>query len=96
MFDETFFPGLGSMMIEELAEWWQQEDLMQESVCLRYIRIKGVLTVLCLNRVTVGTFMVSSLGRKTALLCRECLLQEHLKPVIAKSDNAMYFNVVLS
>jgi hypothetical protein len=53
-FDETCAPGSGPMMDEELADWWEEADLIQEAVYSGFVKALGikVLTVLFPNGIT--------------------------------------------
>ncbi len=53
-FEETCAPGSGPMTDEELADWWLEADLIQESAYSRYVKAHGmkVLTVIFPNGIT--------------------------------------------
>ncbi len=53
-FDEACAPGTGPMTDEELADWWEEADLIQEAVYSGYVKAHGikVLMVLFPNGIT--------------------------------------------
>ena len=101
-FDETCAPGSGPMTDEELANRWEEADLIQEAVYSGYVKAHGikVLTVLFPNGIT-GYLYGPISGRKNDIAILNMswlnhhllLLQEDVSVAMAQGEVAVYFSL---
>jgi len=101
-FDETCAPGSGPMMDEELADRWEEADLIQEAVYSGYVKAHGikVLTVLFPNGIT-GYLYGPISGRENDIAVLNMswlnhqllLLQEEVTAALARGEAAVYFSL---
>jgi hypothetical protein len=101
-FDETCTPGSGPMTDEELADWWEEADLIQEAVYSGYVKAHGikVLTVLFPNGIT-GYLYNPIPGRNNDITVLNMswlnhqllLLQENVTVALACGKAAVYFSL---
>jgi hypothetical protein len=70
-FDETCTSGSGPMMDEELADWWEEADLIQEAVYSGYAKAHGikVLTDFFPNGITWFSMVPFKDARMILLQC---------------------------
>ncbi len=99
-FDETCAPGTGPMTDEELADRWEEADLIQEAVYSGYVKVHGikVLTILFPNGIT-GYLYGPISGRKNDIAVLNMswvntqllLLQDEITAALARGEDAVYF-----